>query len=60
MAKVTRVALATRNEGAVREFAIDHAERILAMKNSGWRLPDNSEYEYSNGTITRRDKKKSK
>ena len=60
MAKVTRVALATRNEGALREFDIDHAERILAMKNSGWRLPDNSEYEYSNGTINRRNKKKSK
>lgn len=60
MAKVTKVALATRNEGAIREFDIDHAERILAMKNSGWVLPTNSDFEYKDGTITRRDKKKSK
>lgn len=60
MAKVTRVALATRNEGALREFDIDHAQRILAIKNSGWVLPENSEFEYKDGTISRRDKKKSK
>ena len=60
MAKVTRVALATRNEGALREFDIDHAQRILAIRNSGWVLPENSEFEYKDGTISRRDKKKSK
>ena len=60
MAKVTKVALATETEGAIREFDIDHAERILAMKNSGWVLPTNSDFEYKDGTITRRDKKKSK
>ena len=58
MAKVTRIALATINEGAQQEFDIDHAERILAMKNSGWKIPDNSQYELTNGTICRRDKKK--
>ena len=60
MAKVTRIALATINEGAQQEFDIDHAERILAMKNSGWKIPDNSQYELVNGTICRRDKKKGK
>ena len=60
MAKVTTVALATVNEGAKQEFTIDHAERILAIPNSGWMLPKDSEFEYSNGTINRRDKKKGK
>lgn len=60
MAKVTRITLVTTSEGVEEKFAIDHAERILAIKNSGWRLPDNSEYEYCNGTINRRNKKKSK
>ena len=60
MAKVTKVALATENEGAIREFEIDHAERILAIPRSGWVLPKNSEFEYVDGTINRRDKKKGK
>ena len=60
MAKVTKVALATVNEGAIQEFDIDHAERILAIKNSGWKLPENSQFELINGTISRRDKKKNR
>ena len=60
MAKVTKVALATRNEGAIREFAIDHAERILAMRNSGWVLPKDSQFELINGTISRRNQKKNR
>jgi hypothetical protein len=60
MAKVTRVALATVKEGARELFDIDHAERILAIKNSGWMIPEDSEFEYINGTISRRDKKKGK
>ena len=60
MAKVTRVALATEREGEIREFDIDHAERILAMPRSGWVLPKDSEFEYVDGTINRRDKKKGK
>ena len=60
MAKVTKVTLATVSEGAKREFDIDHAERILAMLRSGWVLPKDSEYEYKDGTINRRDKKKGK
>ena len=60
MAKVTKVALATVNEGAIQEFDIDHAERILRMKNSGWQLPKDSEYEYKDGTISRRNQKKNR
>ena len=60
MAKLTKVTLATVSEGAKREFDIDHAERILAMLRSGWVLPKDSEYEYKDGTINRRDKKKGK
>ena len=60
MAKVTMVTLATVSEGATREFDIDHAERILAMPRSGWMLPEDSEFELKDGTISRRDKKKGK
>ena len=60
MAKVTKVALATVNEGAIQEFDIDHAERILRMRNSGWQLPKDSEYEYKDGTISRRNQKKNR
>ena len=61
MAKVTKVTLATVSEGATREFDVDHAERILAIPNSGWTLPKDSDFELtSDGTINRRDKKKGK
>ena len=60
MAKVTKVTLATVSEGATREFDIDHAERILRMPRSGWVLPDDSQFEYKDGIISRRDKKKGK
>lgn len=59
MAKVTRVALATK-EGVKVDFEVDHAERILAMRNSGWHLPEDSEYSYENGIISRRHKEESK
>lgn len=59
MGKVTRITLVTINGGAEREFDLDHAERILAMRKSGWKLVD-EDFEYVNGTINRRDKKKGK
>ena len=59
MGKVTRITLVTINGGAEREFDLDHAERILAMRKSGWKLVD-KDFEYVNGTINRRDKKKGK
>lgn len=61
MAKVTRVALATVAEGAIREFDIDHAERILKIPNSGWKIPKDSDFELTaDGTINRRNKGKGK
>ena len=61
MAKVTKVTLATVSEGATREFDIDHAERILKMRKSGWQLPKDSDFELtSDGTISRRSKTKGK
>ena len=53
------VALATK-EGTKREFTAEEAETLLRMRRSGWELPKDSEYEYTNGTILRRDKKKDK
>ena len=60
MAKVTKVTLATVSEGTKVEFDIEHAERILKMRRSGWMLPKDSEYEFKDGTINRRDTKKGK
>lgn len=61
MAKVTKVTLATVSEGATREFDIDHAERILKMRKSGWRFPKDSDFELtSDGIISRRNKTKGK
>jgi hypothetical protein len=28
-------------------FSIEHAERLLSVHNSGWKLPENSKYSYS-------------
>lgn len=60
MGKVTMVTLATVSEGAKREFTAEEAEYLLRMKRSGWQLPEDSEYELKDGTISRRDKKKDK
>ena len=61
MAKVTDVKLVCLANGEVTAFAVDHAERILAMRDSGWELPKDSEFELNeDGTISRRDKKKGK
>ena len=43
-----------------RQFEVSHAERLLAMPNNGgWLLPENSPYEFKNGSISRRNKKES-
>lgn len=61
MAKVTQVKLLCLANGEVTEFAVDHAERILAMKDSGWALPEDSEFKQEeDGIITRRNKKEGK
>lgn len=60
MAKVTKVTLTRLFDGQGQEFEVDHAERILRMTSSGWGLPEDSDYEFKDGTINRRDKKASK
>ena len=61
MAKETLVGLLNEGTGKVEQFAVDHAERILKMRKSGWELPKDSDFELSNdGTISRKDKKKGK
>ena len=60
MAKSTKVKLLSVEDGRQLEFEVDHAERILAMRDSGWALPEDSEYELKDGTLNRRPKKDSK
>ena len=60
MAKETKVTLNCPTLGD-REFEVSHAERLLAMPNNGgWKLPENSQYLYQNGSISRRIKKENK
>jgi len=60
MAKTTIVKLARLYDGETTDFEVSHAERILKMKDSGWELPKDSEYELKDGTITPRGKGKDK
>lgn len=60
MAKVTMVSLVREYDGQATEFAVDHAERILKMPNSGWVLPEDSDFEYKDGSIIPRGKGKGK
>ena len=58
--KRTTVALVREYDGAQVEFEISHAERILSLRASGWVLPEKSEYELSDGSLVRRNKKGNK
>jgi hypothetical protein len=60
MAKTTNVSLVREYDGQAVEFEVTHAENILKMKNSGWKLPEDSEYEYKDGSISLRNKGKNK
>ena len=61
MAKETKVGLLCEATGEIMEFGVQHAENILKMKNSGWVLPKDSEYQRNeDGTIVRRNKKEGK
>ena len=60
MAKTTNVSLVREYDGQAVEFEVTHAENILKMKSSGWKLPEDSEYEYKDGSITPRNKGKNK
>ena len=60
MAKTTQVVLERQYDGQTTEFEVCHAERILKMPNSGWQLPANSEFEFTDGNIIPRNKGKNK
>lgn len=59
MAKTTKVKLICPEAGREDVFPIEQAERMLRMKrNGGWRLPDDSKFEFiDNGLRYRRNKK---
>lgn len=60
-AKVTSVKLVVPQHEIEQTFEVGHAEALLNMKNNGgWQLPADSDYEFTNGTISKRDKGKSK
>lgn len=46
--------------GRIQDFEVTHAERLLNFRNSAWRLPENSEYRFENGSIIRHTSKRSK
>lgn len=55
-AKRTTIILSA--DGITREFEFSHAERLLRMPNSGWRLPETSKYEFVGNAIRHRQHKK--
>ena len=58
-AKITKVLLEVPQHGIKQDFEIDHAERILRMKNNGgWQLPENSKYVLTQHGLERRRNKK--
>ena len=58
-AKTTRITLVSTS-GSAQDFEVTHAERLLGFRNSAWRLPENSEYRFENGSIIRHTTKRPK
>ena len=59
MGKTTMVTLVCIETGTTTDFEVSHAERILALRDSGWALPEDGDFELrEDGTISRRDQKK--
>ena len=58
-AKTTRITLVSAS-GSAQDFEVTHAERLLGFRNSAWRLPENSEYRFENGSIIRHTSKRPK
>ena len=53
---VSLVCIAT---GTTTDFEVSHAERILAIRDIGWALPEDGDYELrEDGTLGRRNKEK--
>jgi hypothetical protein len=59
-AKTTTVTLVAN--GVTQQFEFAHAERLLKMPNNGgWKLPENSKFEFvENGLRCRTDKKENR
>lgn len=56
-AKTTMVTLVAN--GVTRDFEFSHAERLLQMpRNGGWKLADNSQYEFKDNALHVRGNKK--
>lgn len=53
--KLTVVRLRIQTTGEVREFAPDHAERLLRLPNCGWELADKKLELTENGFKPRKD-----
>jgi len=57
-AKTTEVMLVCPKWGYEQTLSVEHAENLLNMQNNGgWQLPKDSEYEFANGSLTRRNTK---
>lgn len=55
-AKTTTVTLVAN--GVTRDFEFSHAENILRLPRTNWRLPKDSEFEFKNNALQRRGNKK--
>ena len=50
-AKVTKVRLYAQSIGLTQAFEFEHAERILRLVNSKWRIADGEKFEWVNDAI---------
>lgn len=56
-AKKTTV-LVVSEAGATQVLEFEHAERLLRMPRSGWKLPEDSPYEFKDNALYRRGNKR--
>lgn len=57
-AKTTEVMLVCPKWGYEQKLSIEHAERLLSMENNGgWVLPENTQFNYVDGSLVRGNKK---
>lgn len=57
--KTTKIELLRTDTGAKEKFDIQHAEKLLSMRNNGgWILPEDSKYQFDieNGLTAKRNK----
>lgn len=49
MNRVSVINLFSASLNREQEFSIEHAERLLSIKDCGWQIKDNDKYEYIKG-----------